>query len=162
MFVNNAGGGDHLIHVALAAYDASYEQLDVTVYPTLGITECGIYIKMFSGTRGNCEQGSYIGDEHFPTCMRCASGVCTDGISFRQMTKNAMFAQRYGRSVNYPIQGSAAQFSQPNIQQMPRNVKANVKKPVYGMTFLDEAQVVDYKTALDTIQKYSDFLKKLS
>jgi hypothetical protein len=44
---------------------------------------------------------------------------------------------------------------------MPRNVKTPVKKPSYGMTFLDEAQVVDYKTALDTIQKYSDFLKKL-
>ena|SRR3989304_110365 len=76
--------GDKLVHNALAMYGTGYEQRDTRVYPTDGITECGVHVKLISGHPGGCYEGFYVDDDQMLTCIRCLSGVSTDGISFRQ------------------------------------------------------------------------------
>jgi hypothetical protein len=165
--------GDHhdgLVHSVLAAYGSRFEQRDVPLFPTEGITECGVYVTLLSGTPGMCREGIYVNDDSFPTCIRCASGVSKDGLSFRQAEKNLRFAQMYGRPINRPIQGSAAQFSRPNMQQMPRNVKVSVKKPaeeaLRGLTYThaihDEVLSYSSKDAAAVLDFYASWLAKLS
>lgn len=130
-FLHNADHGDQLVHSALAMYNPTYKQRGVMVVPALGITECGIYIKLLDDMAAVAEQGVYLDDKHTVTCMRCASGVCSDGISFRQTVKEALFGERYGRkSYNMPVQGSAA---------MIRGHRAH-------RTVIDEVQNIDYAT----------------
>lgn len=138
---------DQLVHSVLAAYGTRYEQRDVPCYPLEGITECGTYVHLISGTPGTCREGIYVNDDHFPTCIRCASGVSTDGISFRQTAKNDTFARVYGARVNYPIQGSAsyaASMKQPNIQQLPRGLS-------YSHVVHDEAVTISSEVAADAL-----------
>jgi hypothetical protein len=112
-------------------YDPTYKQRGEMIVPVLGITECGIYVKLLNDTTAVAEQGVYLDDKHTVTCMRCASGVCHDGISFRQAQKEALFGERYGRkSYNHPVQSSAA---------MIRGHQAH-------RTLIDEVQNIDYAT----------------
>jgi hypothetical protein len=109
---------DNLVHTVLAALGSRYEQRDVHVYPTDGITECGIYVDLLSGTLGACRQGSYIDDSHFLSCIRCASGVCTDGVSFRQIQKGSRLAEMYGMRTGRLR--DTLNSTQPNMQNLPR------------------------------------------
>jgi len=153
--------GDHhdgLVHSVLAAYGARYEQRDVPVYPLEGITECGVYVHLHSGTAGMCREGVYVSDDNFPTCIRCASGVSTDGVSFRQTAKTLRFAQMYGKPINFPVQGSAAYsaaMKRPNMQQIPRNVRVSVKKPA------DETLSYSTMDAADALDYYASWLARL-
>jgi hypothetical protein len=121
---------DNLVHMVLAAHGSSYEQRDVHVYPTDGITECGVYVNLLSGTLGACRQGFYVSDDQFLSCMRCASGVCTDGISFRQTQKESRVAQVYGSTLN---------SSKPNMQNIPRRVLDEA----YSLTSEEVAKLFD-------------------
>jgi hypothetical protein len=130
-------------------YGTGYEQRDIHIYPTHGITECGVQVRLIPGAIGACCEGEYVNDDRMLTCIRCLSGVSTDGISFRQDWKMRNFAKNYGMSgqkFNRMIQGSAADISK-------------VKGLTYGATYLDEA--MDFATIeKKLLAAYTDAFKK--
>jgi hypothetical protein len=123
------------VHNTLAMYGTGYEQRDIYVYPTHGITECGVQVRLIPGAIGACHEGEYVNDDRMLTCIRCLSGVSTDGISFRQDLKMRNFAKNYGMS------GS------------------KIKGLTYGVTYLDEA--MDFASAeMKLLAAYTDAFKK--
>lgn len=121
-------------------YETSYEQLDINVYPTDGITECGVHVKLYPATKGRAQQGVYVSDDHMLTCIRCLSGCSTDGASFRAEQKNLLFAQRYGKNVTN-VSGRLSYGSRPQGPPLQNIPPPKVQGHRVSMSYVDEVQV---------------------
>ncbi len=111
--------GDGLVHNLLALHHSKYWQKDGVYVPVEAISECGILalLKHEPGWPVNYDAGPYVPDEPL-TCLRCLSGVDTEGMQFRAAQKQNRFAGAYGMSPER--MSKLTNTNQPNMQQVPR------------------------------------------
>ena len=134
---------DSLTHTVLATYVTSYEQMDDNdMYPVEGITECGVLVTLYPGSKGRAREGVYINDDHMLTCIRCLSGHSTDGVSFRYEQKTLTFAARYGKTVSGRTPYPGPQIPLQNIPPPKMNGRRVVS------IFDDYKNIVDYQAWL--------------
>jgi hypothetical protein len=111
--------GDGLVHNLLALHHTKWWQCGNVLVPVEAISECGILalLKHDPGWPVSYDAGPYVPDEPL-TCLRCLSGVDTEGLQFRQAQKENRFASAYGMSPERMTK--MVNTNQPNMQQMPR------------------------------------------
>ncbi len=105
--------GDKLVHGLLGLYATKYVFFANGIIPVEGVTDCGV-LALLAETGGHYDSG-YIAGGQVPTCLRCVSGVETEGVRFRNVQKQGLFGTMYGKPMS-SLQGT----NRPNMQQMPR------------------------------------------
>ena len=111
--------GDGLVHNLLALHHTKYWREGDVYVPIEAISECGVLalLRHETGWPASYDSGVHVPDEPL-TCLRCLSGVDTEGMQFRQAQKENRFAGAYGMSPER--MSKLTNPNQPNMQQIPR------------------------------------------
>ena len=126
---------DNVVHRVLAAYAARFDERDGGIRPRAGFTECGLFVR--DTAVGDRDRNRYVSDNHFVSCIMCASERCTAGLLTRQAQKINAFGILYGRS-GLTLAGTTTgrmTCSGSNVSQVPRSAPSTT---TYSLKQLSE------------------------